>query len=190
MLDAVNLHHLLGVPIRQGIDHQHSEIKRKRKNLRIAIVQGIGMDQIIACANDLIETTLEHFKSEEEAMDGSKFQAVTAHKLLHAKMADTVKEIWTNLKRRKVGDAMELMKFFDENLTRHLEFEDGAYGRVLDSAELESKEKGLTWSACARFPAPSVAAVVGVVVEYGKRPVNLFGQHHPCQLMRQRDPSQ
>jgi hemerythrin-like metal-binding protein len=131
MLDVVNFHYLQGVPIKEVIDRQHSEIKRKSKNLRTAIVEGMGMDQIIACANDLINTTLEHFKSEEDAMDVSRFEGVTKHKLMHAKMADTVKEIWTDLGRRKVGDAMELMKFFDERLTYHLEFEDGAFGRSL-----------------------------------------------------------
>jgi hemerythrin-like metal-binding protein len=135
MLDLVDLYHLQGAPIREILDRQHSEIKRKRQNLRTAIVEGMGMDQIIVCANDLAETTLEHFRSEESAMDASKFDGVTTHKVMHAQMVDSVKKIWGNLERRKVNDAMELMKFFEGRLAYHLDFEDGAFGHESMIAE-------------------------------------------------------
>jgi hemerythrin len=98
------------------------------------------MDQIIACANDLFDTTLEHFKSEEDAMDASKFEGVTMQKLMHAKLTKSVKMISSNLECRKVGIAMELMKSFNENLTYHLEIEDGAFGHELNSAELSKQD--------------------------------------------------
>jgi hemerythrin-like metal-binding protein len=135
MLDLVDLYHLQGTPITEILDRQHSEIKRKGRNLRTAIVEGMGMDQIIACANDLAETTREHFRSEESAMDASKFEGVTAHKLLHAEMIDTVKKIWGDLELRKISDAMELMKFFVGRLAYHLEFEDGSFGHEPMMAE-------------------------------------------------------
>ena len=128
MLDSVHLFHLQGVPTKEILDRQHAEIKQKQQNLRGAIIAGMGMDQIVACANDLIDTTLDHFKSEESATDASRFEGVTKHKLMHAEMINSVMKIWGNLERRKINDAMELMKFFDERLTYHLAFEDGAFG--------------------------------------------------------------
>jgi hemerythrin-like metal-binding protein len=135
MLDSVNLFHLQGVPTKEILDRQHEAMKQKRQNLRTAIIEGSGMDHIVSCADDLIDTTLEHFKSEESAMDASTFEGVTNHKLMHATMVDTVMKIWNNLEHRKINDAMELMKFFDERLTYHLEFEDGTFGRKPISAD-------------------------------------------------------
>lgn len=135
MIDSVNLYHLQGTPIREVLDRQHTAIKLKKNNLRTAIVEGMGMDLIVACANDLIQTTLEHFKSEESAMDATKFEGVAKHKEMHAAMTENVQKIWSNLTHRKIHDAMELMKFFEERLTYHLEFEDGAFGREFKKAE-------------------------------------------------------
>ncbi len=113
------------------LDRQHLEIKRRHKNLRTAIVEGLGMDQIVACAKDLIDVTIGHFKSEEGAMEENKFQGLSAHKLLHAEMLESVKKIWSDLERRKISNAMELMKFFDERLVFHLEQEDIMFEREL-----------------------------------------------------------
>jgi hypothetical protein len=61
-------------------------------------------------------------------------------KLMHAKLTKSVKMISSNLECRKVGIAMELMKSFNENLTYHLEIEDGAFGHELNSAELSKHD--------------------------------------------------
>ncbi len=113
------------------LDRQHSEIKRKRQNLRTSIIEGMGMDQIVACAKDLIDTTLEHFRSEEHAMEASRFTGLTGHKHLHAEMIQSLEEIWGELEHRKISTAMELMSFFDVRLTYHLDFEDGAFEREM-----------------------------------------------------------
>jgi hemerythrin-like metal-binding protein len=130
MLDEVDLYYQTqGGPIMEILDRQHSEIKQKRQNLRTSIINGMGFDQIAACAMDLIATTLEHFKSEESAMEAGKFQGLGVQRLLHAHMIESVKTIWTDLEHRKINDALELLKFFDMTLTYHLESEDGAFGR-------------------------------------------------------------
>jgi hemerythrin-like metal-binding protein len=131
MHDPVDLYNLQGAPVAEILDRQHSEIRRKRQNLRTAIVEGMGMDQIVACAQDLMDTTLEHFQSEESAMDESKFEGVAIHKQVHAQMVETVHGIRSNLERRKIGAAVELMTVFVERLDHHLEYEDGAFGRNL-----------------------------------------------------------
>jgi hemerythrin-like metal-binding protein len=133
MLDSVNLYHLQEAPTADILDRQHLQIKRQQQDLRTAIIIGTGMDQIVACAKDLIQTTIEHFKSEEGAMDASKFSGLGLHQLVHAEMLERVKKIWSDLEHRKICGAMELMKSFDERLTYHLDFEDGAFGRELSN---------------------------------------------------------
>jgi hemerythrin-like metal-binding protein len=131
MLDSVDRNDLQFAPILEILDRQHSEIKSKRQKLRRTIVEGMGMEQIIACAQDLIDTTLEHFKSEERAMELCKFEGLAAHRVFHADLTENVKRIWSELELRRISDAMELMNFFDVSLAYHLDCEDGAFGRVL-----------------------------------------------------------
>lgn len=129
MLDEVDLYYRnRGGRTMEILDRQHSEIKRKRQNLRTSIIEGMGFDKIADCAMDLIATTLEHFKSEEAAMEAGNFQGLGVQRLLHAQMIQSVKTIWTDLEHRKINDALELLKFFDLTLTYHLESEDGAFG--------------------------------------------------------------
>ena len=106
MLDAVDLYHLQRSQIAEIIDREHSEIKAKHRDLRTAIVEGMGMDLIVACAQNVIDTTIHHFKSEEGAMEKSKFAGLGAHRLLHAEMIERVKKIWSDLEHRKINDAI------------------------------------------------------------------------------------
>lgn len=131
MLDEVDLYYIQRSQIAAVIDREHSEISQKQADLQTAIIEGMGMDLIIACAQNLIDTTINHFKSEESAMLASKFVGLGAHQLLHAEMLESVRTIWSDLEHRKIGDAMQLMVFFDVRLARHLDQEDGSFGREL-----------------------------------------------------------
>jgi hemerythrin-like metal-binding protein len=133
MLDAVDLYHLQRSQIAEIIDRQHSQIRLQQQNLRSAIIEGMGMSLIVACAKLLIDTTIDHFKSEENAMEASNFAGLGAHRLLHAEWINRVEKIWSDLEHRKITDAMELLEFFDVRLTYHLESEDGAFGRELNN---------------------------------------------------------
>jgi hemerythrin-like metal-binding protein len=135
MLDTVNLQHLQETPTADILDRQHLQIKREQQDLRTAIKIGANMDQIIACAEDLIATTLRHFESEEIAMEANKFKDLAAHKCFHLEMIESLKEFSSDLERRKISDAMELMKFFDVRLTYHFGFEDGAFERELSAVQ-------------------------------------------------------
>ncbi len=135
MLNTVNLQYLQETPTADILDRQHLQIKRQQQDLRTAIIIGTGMDQIVACAKDLIQTTIEHFKSEEGAMDAIKFSGLGVHQLLHAEMIELVMKIWSDLGHRNISGAIELMKSFDERLTHHLDFEDGAFGSELSNVK-------------------------------------------------------
>lgn len=131
MLDTVNLQHLQETPTADILDRQHLQIKRQQQDLRTAIKIGAGMDQIIACAEELISITLKHFESEESAMDANKFEGLAMHRRFHTEMIDSLKEFSSDMERRKISAALELIKSFDVRLTYHLGFEDGTFEREL-----------------------------------------------------------
>jgi hemerythrin-like metal-binding protein len=88
------------------------------------------MDRIIECSKELISTTLVHFRSEERAMDANP-RDFTTHKRVHANMIESLRDISNDLEQRRITGAMELMKFFEEQLTYHLDVEDAALDREL-----------------------------------------------------------
>jgi hypothetical protein len=57
--------------------------------------------------------------------------------LFHTAMLNTSKEILSKLEHRRIGDTMELMKFFDVGVTYHLDVEDAALERELRNMKQE-----------------------------------------------------
>jgi len=132
MLDKLILHYFQEAKNGDILDRQHIEINRKHQNVRTAIVEGKGMVRIIACSKELVATTLKHFKSEQGAMDANP-RNFTAHTRIHAEMTKSLRDISEHLEQRRISGAMELMKFFEERLTYHLDVEDAALDRELRS---------------------------------------------------------
>jgi len=130
MLDKLIVHYFQGTG--NIVDRQHIEINRKHQNTRTAIIEGRGMDRIIACSKELIAATLMHFKSEESAMDANP-RNFTAHKRLHAEMVESLRDISNDLEQRRISGAMELMRFFEARLTYHLDAEDAVLDQDLRS---------------------------------------------------------
>jgi hemerythrin-like metal-binding protein len=132
MLDRVTFHHLKGSTVRDILDRQHTEIKKKHQNLRTALIEGTEMDRIINCSKELITSALLHFKSEESAMDAMPSQSFAKHRHLHAEMIESLEDISIGLEQRRIHGAMELMKFFEGRLAFHLDVEDTALERDLN----------------------------------------------------------
>ncbi len=105
-------------------DRDHAQIKRIHMELRAAIVEGKGMERVLRTSEELITATLLHFESEERAMAEASVATLGLHSELHAGMIETLEDIGKDLEQRKICGAMELMKFFDERLSRHLTVED------------------------------------------------------------------
>jgi hemerythrin-like metal-binding protein len=131
MLDQVNLSQLQGISVGDIHDREHFEIKWKTQHLRMAILEGKGIDKIIADAKELIVATLEHFKSEESAMDADTLRNFTTHRRLHTDIIQSLRDISNDLEQRRIRGAIELIKFFDVSLTNHLDVEDAAFEREL-----------------------------------------------------------
>jgi hemerythrin len=131
MLNQVNLSQLQEISVGDIHDREHLEIKWKQQHLRMAILEGKGMDKIIADAKELIVATLEHFKSEESAMDADTLRNFTTHRRLHTDIIQSLRDISNDLEQRRIRGAIELIKLFDVSLTNHLDVEDAAFEREL-----------------------------------------------------------
>lgn len=131
MLNKVSLYEIDGIPVSDILDRQHAAINRTQQKLRSSIIEGTGLGLIIGCAKELIATTLEHFASEESALDASALQSFESHRRLHIEMIESLKEISGDLEHRRIRGALELMKFFDARLTYHLDVEDAIWERQL-----------------------------------------------------------
>ncbi len=133
MLDQLIFHHLLGSKLGDILDRQHVQIKRKHQEVRTAILQGGGMERIIACSKALIAATRAHFQSEERAMEAVPMRNFTPHRKMHAEIIESLEDISHDLEQRRISGAMELLKFFESRIVYHLDVEDAALGRELTS---------------------------------------------------------
>ena len=81
MLYESVFHHLRGTKAGEILDRQHLQIKRKHQDVRTAILEGGGMERIIACSKDLIAATRAHFAQLNNAANPAwaqtNFSAVT-----------------------------------------------------------------------------------------------------------------
>ena len=132
MLSRVN-QDLRAIRVEDILDREHKEIKRKFQDLRTAIIEGLGMERIIASSRQLIGATLDHFKSEELAMDADRIRTYAVHRRQHVEMIGSLKEISSDLEQRMIRGALELIKLFDSRLTYHLDVEDAELERELRS---------------------------------------------------------
>jgi hemerythrin-like metal-binding protein len=130
----LNIEEVRQVPtnlIENIFDREHLEIENRQQKLRASIIEGIGMNGIIARSRDLIKSTIMHFRSEESAMDERSNPNFDAHRLMHAEMIETLTDISSDLEHRRINGAMQLLKFFDSRINYHLEVEDVALEREL-----------------------------------------------------------
>jgi hemerythrin-like metal-binding protein len=132
MLSQVN-QNLQPIRVEEILDREHLEIKRNLQDSRTAIIEGLGMERIVSSSKQLVCATLDHFKSEELAMNADKFRTFAVHRRKHAEMIESLEEISSDLEQLMIRGALELIKLFDSRLIYHLDVEDAELERELKS---------------------------------------------------------
>ncbi len=135
MLDSEEVRPFSDNPIDNIFDREHLEIERCQQKLRSGIINGIGMNGIIACSKELIKSTLAHFRSEEAAMGARSIPSFETHRQMHAEMTETLNDISNDLEHRRINVALQLIKFFEQRINHHLEVEDAVLERELVTFE-------------------------------------------------------
>jgi hemerythrin-like metal-binding protein len=131
MNESSNHGRYAGSKLRAIRDRDHLQINRMYRELRSAIVEGIGMERILQRAKELISATVLHFESEERALGEDSLASLLAHQELHEEMIESLEDISKDLEQKSIRGAMELLKFFEGRLRYHLEVEDAALEREL-----------------------------------------------------------
>lgn len=87
----------LGIEI---IDEQHRELFRKIDHLNISIYGGKGRDELRQLIKYLKTYIEEHFSYEENALTGTDYPDLEAHKKEHTRFIDYFKELDHEIKSR------------------------------------------------------------------------------------------
>ncbi|MEW6426531.1 MAG: bacteriohemerythrin [Thermodesulfobacteriota bacterium] len=115
------------------IDQQHKKLIDMINTLNDAMSKGKAKDVLSALLTDLVSYTKTHFAREEKLMGEHGYPDFADHKDKHAKMAAKVLALQEEVQRGKAMISMEVMKFLEQWLDKHILGTDKKYGPYLNS---------------------------------------------------------
>jgi len=116
----------------RSMDDQHGIIMDTTNELRLAVVRGLGREQVSEVLDRLIEFTRMHFYSEEKLMKQYLFPSLEEHCAEHQRI---LAQILQSSHRVQHGEQMQmrpLLCFLQDSFTEHIESMDREYGPWLN----------------------------------------------------------
>ena len=110
------------------MDDQHGILMDTMNELRLAVVRGLGREQVCEVLDRLIEFTRMHFSSEEKLMEQHLFPGWEEHRVEHQRI---LAQILQSTHRVQHGEQMQmrpLLCFLRESYSEHIESMDREYG--------------------------------------------------------------
>jgi hemerythrin-like metal-binding protein len=110
------------------MDDQHGILMDTMNELRLAVVRGMGREQVSEVLDRLIEFTRMHFSSEEKLMELHLFPGWEEHRADHQRI---LAQILQSSHRVQHGEQMQmrpLLCFLRESYSEHIESMDREYG--------------------------------------------------------------
>ena len=114
------------------MDDQHGILMDTMNELRLAVVRGLGREQVSEVLDRLIEFTRMHFWSEEQLLEQYNFPGIADHRSEHQRL---LAQILQSAHRVQHGDKMQmrpLLCFLREAYAEHIEGMDREYGPWLN----------------------------------------------------------
>jgi hemerythrin-like metal-binding protein len=114
------------------MDDQHGILMDTMNELRLAVVRGMGREQVSEVLDRLIEFTRMHYSSEEKLMKQHLFPGREEHCAEHKRI---LAQILQSSHRVQHGEQMQmrpLLRFLCESYTEHIESMDREYGSWLN----------------------------------------------------------
>lgn len=115
------------------IDQQHKKLVQLINQLNEAMSQGKAKEVLGKILNDLIAYCASHFKLEEELMQAQGYPDFTEHKEKHDKMTAKVLSLKKEVDAGKKMISLEVMKFLEQWLDKHILGTDKKYGPFLNA---------------------------------------------------------
>ncbi len=113
------------------IDQQHQKLFKMVNGLNEAMQSGQGRAILARLLTDLVDYTEKHFAAEERAMEQADYPDLEAHREVHEKLTQQVREIVERFQNGETGLSLEVMKFLEQWLKKHILGMDKKYGPYL-----------------------------------------------------------
>jgi len=115
------------------IDRQHKKLIDMINTLHQAMSQGKGKQVVDAVLADLVNYCATHFKAEEKLMADAGYPELENHREKHQKMTQKVLALQAEVKAGKKTITMEVMRFLEQWLDKHILGTDKKYGPYLNA---------------------------------------------------------
>jgi hemerythrin-like metal-binding protein len=116
----------------QTLDNQHTVLIETLNDLHAAMMKGQARAVAGKILNDLVAYTVEHFASEEAAMEQTKYPGLSTHRLAHQELTKEVGGYVARLEKGDITLGVHLLSFLSDWLTKHIQGEDKKYGPWLN----------------------------------------------------------
>lgn len=115
----------------QEIDEQHKKLVVMINDMHKALAEGLGRTILGDILRELVAYTKYHFSSEEALMEKHGFPDFPSHKVAHAKMTEKVLALQKEYEQSDVKRSIEVAKFLQDWLNRHILETDKKYSSFL-----------------------------------------------------------
>jgi hemerythrin len=128
--------HAISVGVR-AMDDQHAILMDTMNDLRRALIEGGGREQVSNELNRLILFTEMHFSSEERLLEQHGFPNAAQHREAHKRLLIQVRETTHHAQHSEDGQMRSLLGFLHDWYSTHIETVDQQYGQWFN-------ERGIT----------------------------------------------
>ena len=112
-----------------SMDEQHKKLVTIINELHEHQKQGKSKEIMQTTLVKLVQYTVNHFTAEEKIMEDAQFPGLDNHRKSHQKLIASVSEYVDKFKSGESIVAIELMKFLQGWLLKHISQEDMEYGK-------------------------------------------------------------
>lgn len=115
------------------IDKQHKKLIDLINNLTQAMSQGKGKEAVNTVLGELVSYCATHFSKEEKLMTETGYPELADHKEKHRKMTQKVLALQADVKAGKKSVTIDVMRFLEQWLDKHVLGTDKQYGPHLNA---------------------------------------------------------
>jgi hemerythrin len=117
----------------KAMDEQHAVLMDTLNEIRLALVRGLGREQVSEALNRLIEFTRMHFASEEQLLEQHGFPALSEHRGAHQKLLGQLEDAALRAQHNDEIHFKSTLLFLRDWYMIHIEGLDQQYGAWLNA---------------------------------------------------------
>jgi hemerythrin-like metal-binding protein len=116
-----------------ALDRQHQRFFETVNRLNEALANGEGRAATLKILSELSQYATNHFAAEEALMAEYRFPGLAAHRIVHEKFIQSIKQFTANHRAGKPGAPVSIMLFLQTWMKEHLLGEDKLYVDFLNA---------------------------------------------------------